>query len=164
MGLSEEKKSAFMGQARYVMYSMPHIAYRWDTSGGIHLYDEHWADCSSTVYQLARTVGWSMLRVEAINMEAGRGGWRNRPVSLEDGEEGTLIFWTFSSSRKHGHVGFLMISRKSGLLEVAHNSQHQGFHIEPLRNGLLSKVSSVKTLTYGETESIKLGVGIKQIK
>ena len=164
MGLSEEKKNSFMGEAKYVLYKMPAISYKWDTTGGVHLYDEYWGDCSSTIYQILRRIGWPVLRVEAIKMEAGAGNWRNRPVTLEEGEEGTLIFWTFTSDRKHGHVGFLMVSRKSGLLEVAHNSKSQGFHIEPLKNGLLSKVSSVKTLTYGEAEKLKLGVVIKQIQ
>ena len=165
MGLSEEKKAAFMGEARYVLYKMPHVSYRWDTTKGIHLYDENWGDCSSTIFQILRRIGWPVLRVEAIKMEAGQGGWKGRPVKLEDAEEGSLVWWTWlGSTRKHGHVGFLMVSRKSGLLEAVHNSQSQGFHIEPLQNVLLRDLSSVKTLTYGETQAVTLGKDIKQIK
>ena len=97
-------------------------------------------------------------------MEAGKGGWENKAVKIEDADEATLVWWTFSNSRPHGHVGFLMVSPRSKLLEVVHNSRSLGFHIEPLTGDLLEKLSSVKSLTYGERESIKLGSGIKLIR
>ena len=165
MGMSLEKKESFLREARYLLYTHPHVVYRWDTEGGIHVYDQNWGDCSSTIFAITHRIGWPMLRIEAIKMEAGQGGWKNRPVKIEDAEEATVVWWTWrGSTRKHGHVGFLMVSPKSKLLEVVHNSTSQGFHIEPLTGVLLRDLSSVKNLTHGEEESVKLGPNIRQIK
>jgi hypothetical protein len=171
LALSEGYKSSLVGEFNYLLWKHPHIAYKWDTQGGIHVYDQNWGDCSSTIYAVAKKVGFPVSRVSAIDMEAGRGGWKNKPVKLEDAEEATMVWWSWSSpetgkkpKRIHGHVGILMLSTRSGLMEVVHNSSSKGLHQEPLLGVLLDDLSSVKNLTHGDKVEPVLGKGVIRVK
>ena len=167
--LSEGYRTSIIGEVSYLLYRHPHVVYKWDTQGGIHVYDQNWGDCSSTLFAIVKKVGLPVTRVAAIDMEAGRGGWKNKPVKLEDAEEATIVWWSWSNpetgkkpKRIHGHVGLLAISPKSKLLEVVHNSSSRGFHIEPLKGVLIDDLSSVKNLIHGDKTEIKLGPGVVQ--
>jgi hypothetical protein len=167
--LSEGYRSSIIGEVNFLLNRHPHVVYKWDTQGGIHVYDQNWGDCSSTLFAIVKRVGLPVYRVAAIDMESGRGGWKNKPVKLEDAEEATMVWWSWSNpetgkkpKRIHGHVGLLAISPKSKLLEVVHNSSSRGFHIEPLRGVLIDDLSSIKNLTHGDKVEVKLGPGVVQ--
>ena len=171
LGLSPEYKASLIKECNYMLWKHPHVYYKWDTEGGVHVYDQNWGDCSSTIYAIAHQVGIPVTRVAAIDIEAGRGGWKNKVYKLEDAEETTLVFWTWinpetgsKSRRLHGHIGLFLVSPKSKLLEVMHNSQSKGLHLEPIRGQLLTDISSIKHLTIGEKQPIKLGPGVQQLK
>lgn len=161
--LSDNYKSSFTGEIKYLLYKFPHVAYKW---GATDIYVQRVGDCSGTLYAISRRIGMPVERVEAIHMEAGRGGWKNKPVILKDADELTFVWWTWANkpSRPHGHVGVLFVSPVSGLLEVVHNSQSKGLHIEPLTGVLLKDLSSIKVLTIGDKQDDILGPGIEHIK
>ena len=170
MALSPEYKASLIKEANYLLWKHPHVYYKWDTQGGIHVYDQNWGDCSSTIYAMAHQVGIPVYRVTAFDMEAGKGGWKNKSYKLEDAEEATMVWWTWvnpetgtKSKRIHGHVGLFLVSPKSKLLEVMHNSQSKGLHLEPLHHQLKTDISSIKQLTIGDKDEIKLGPGVKKL-
>ena len=165
--LSEGYKASLSGEMYYLLYKHPHIVYKW---GGTGVYDKNEADCSGTFYAIAKKIGWNVQRITAKDMEAGKGGWRNTPVTLDKAEETTIVWWSWHNpeagkapKRIHGHIGMLMVSPKSSLLEVVHNSSSKGLHMEPLQGVLIEDLSSIKNLTLGEKVEVKLGKGVIKI-
>lgn len=161
-------KSALLSEMDYLLYRSPHISYSW---GSTSVYDKHTSDCSGLFFAIGKRLGWGVSRTTAFEMEAGRGGWKNKSVKLEDAGETTIVWWTWpipegskKVKRTHGHIGMLKINPKSGLIEVVHNNLSKGLHQEPLRGPLYDDISSIKDLTIGEKDAVKLGPGVKQIK
>jgi cell wall-associated NlpC family hydrolase len=172
MALSPEYKVSVIKEANYLIWKYPHIVYKW---GGTDIYGKHEADCSGTFYSMFLHLGIPVQRMEAINMEAGKGGWRNKACDLDNADETTMVWWSWGlkkykegagpkPTRTHGHIGMFLKNKKSGLLEVMHNNLSRGLHIEPLRGPLYDDISSIKDLTIGEKEAPKLGKGIIQTK
>jgi hypothetical protein len=165
--LSEGYKASLSGEMYYLLWKHPHIVYKWGATG---VYDKNEADCSGTFYAIAKKIGWNVTRTTAFEMEGGRGGWRNTPLTLDKAEETTIVWWSWHNpeagkapKRIHGHIGMLMISPKSGLLEVVHNSSSKGLHMEPLQGVLIEDLSSIKNLTLGEKIEPTLGKGVIKI-
>jgi hypothetical protein len=171
VALSEGYKASLSGEMYYLLYKHPKIVYKW---GGVSVYDKNEADCSGTFYAIAKRIGWNVQRVTAKDMEAGLGNWKNRPVALDKAEETTIVWWSWGKKdyedgkakapkRIHGHIGMLMTSPKSGLLEVVHNNLSKGLHIEPLQGVFIDDLSSIKNLTLGEEQKVILGKGVIRI-
>jgi hypothetical protein len=169
--LSEGYKASLSGEMYYLLWKHPHIVYKWGATG---VYDKNEADCSGTFYAIAKKIGWNVQRLTAKDMEAGLGNWRNISITLDKAEETTLVWWSWGlkdykegkgkpPKRIHGHIGMLMISPKSGLLEVVHNNLSKGLHIEPLVNVFIDDLSSVKNLTLGDKVEPVLGRGVIKI-
>jgi hypothetical protein len=171
IALSEGYKASLSGEMYYLLYKHPKIVYKW---GGTGIYEDNSGDCSGTFYAIAKKLGWNIQRITSKDMEAGLGNWKNRPVALDKAEETTIVWWSWglkdynegngkAPKRPHGHIGMLMISPKSGLLEVVHNNLSKGLHMEPLQNVLIDDLSSIKNLTLGEKQEVVLGRGVIKI-
>lgn len=109
-------------------------------------------DCSGYIYLAARRSGLPVKRTTAVVMEKGLQGWISNKVRLEECAELDLVWWTWKSApaRIHGHVGVLLINRRSGLLEVTHSSSKKGVIIQPMNGTLLRDMSSLKRLSIGD--------------
>lgn len=109
-------------------------------------------DCSGYVYLAARRSGLPVKRSTAFFMEKGLQGWVGNRAKLEECEELDLVWWTWKTApaRIHGHVGVLLINRRSGLLEVTHSSARKGVIIQPMNGTLLRDMSSMKRLSLGD--------------
>jgi hypothetical protein len=107
-------------------------------------------DCSGYLYLAAKRSGMPVKRVTSIMIESGLGGWSSKKISLDDVDEFDINFWTFKPARMHGHLGFYLVSRKSGLLEITHSSSSKGVIIQPITPYLLKTTSSIRRLTLGD--------------
>lgn len=114
--------------------------------------EEQGLDCSGYIFLAARRAGLPVKRTTAVVMEKGLQGWIGNWVKLEECEELDLVWWTWKTSpaRIHGHVGVLLINRRSGLLEVTHSSSKKGVIIQPMNGTLLRDMSSLKRLSIGD--------------
>jgi cell wall-associated NlpC family hydrolase len=121
-------------------------AYLWggyqDTNKGL--------DCSGYIYLAAR---WAAIpglhRTTAIRMAKGLDGWDGTTLkSISNADRGDLVFWTWKGSRrKCGHVGAVVLGRKSGLLEAAHaSSGRNSVVVVPFRGGLLTDIDIFRRL------------------
>lgn len=169
--LSKGYKASLSGELYFLLYKHPAIVYKW---GATSVYDKNEGDCSGTIYAIAKKIGWNVQRITAKDMEAGLGNWRNIPITLDKAEETTLVWWSWGlkdynegkgkpPKRIHGHIGILMISPRSGLLEVVHNNLSKGLHMEPLVNVFIDDLSSVKNLTLGDKVEPVWGRGVIKI-
>ena len=142
--LSAKYRNAFKRQLEFIVAKNPR--YIWGGSRDI----ASGLDCSGYLYLAAK---WASVpgvtRTTACRMAVGLGGWTSRTISMEDSQECDLIFWTFSPSRPHGHVGaFLKTGQK--IRTVTHASSRCGVIAEPLSNLSVKSVSRVRRLTIGE--------------
>lgn len=107
-------------------------------------------DCSGYIYLAAK---WAAIpgpkRTTANRMARGLDGWDGKTIRpIRDADRGDLVFWTWKgSSRKYGHVGAVVLGRKSGLLEAAHaSSGHKSVVVVPFRGALLTDIEFFRRL------------------
>lgn len=144
LGLSSTYKEALRGNLNIIIDKHP--KYVW---GGSESEDKG-LDCSGYLYLAAKRSGIPVRRVTSIMIEQGLGGWQSKKVVLDDIEEFDINFWTFKESRPHGHLGFFLVGKNSGLLEITHSSSAKGVIIQQMTPYLLRTTSSIKRLTIGD--------------
>ena len=108
-------------------------------------------DCSSYLYRACVRSGIPVLRTTAYQMALGGSGWVGKDIELDNAENVDLVWWTFTPSRTHGHVGAFLVGTKSGLLQVAHASpSRKEVVLDQLKGKLLSSISKVRHLIIGD--------------
>lgn len=107
-------------------------------------------DCSGYIYL---AVKWAAIpgpkRTTAKRMAEGRDGWDGSTIKpIKDADRGDLVFWTWKGSkRKYGHVGAVVLGRKSKLLEAAHaSSGHKSVVVVPFSGALLTDIEFFRRL------------------
>ncbi len=125
-----------------------HPHYSW---GGAES-EQKGVDCSGYLYLAARRSGVPVIRVTALQMRNGAGGWIGKDTNLKQAGELDIVFWTWKESpnRPHGHVGAFIAGRQSGLLEVTHSSSSRGVIVQELKGQLLTDISAIRNLTIGD--------------
>lgn len=123
-----------------------HPTYTWGGS----VEESKGLDCSGYLYLAAKRSGMPVKRVTSIMIESGAGGWTSKKIELDDVDEFDINFWTFKPSRPHGHLGFYLVSKKSGLLEITHSSSSKGVIIQQITPYLLKTTSSIRRLSLGD--------------
>jgi len=112
---------------------------------------ERGVDCSRLHYLCHTWAGLPYRRATSYDIGIGLCGWVGRDVSVRDAVETDLTFWTWADkpNRPLGHTGALIISEKSGLLEVIHASSSRGRTIqEPLAGKLERDLKKIRHLNY----------------
>lgn len=143
-GFGATYQSSFKRQLNFLVSKNPRYTWGGSTNiaGGL--------DCSGYLYLAAKWAGVpDVTRTTAYRMSQGFGGWTSRPVSIETAQECDLVFWTFSATRPHGHVGALM-RITPGERFVTHASSKRGVIAEPLSRPLTEALSGVRRLTIGD--------------
>ena len=125
------------------------------------------ADCSGYICGLMKALQIPILRTTSLEMSMGLKGWTHKVITVEDLDSTDVVWFTWSESaakRPMGHIGLMMISRKSGLLELAHaSSTKKKFSVEPLKGKFLKDLSRAGRFTFGEIKEPILGPGIIHI-
>jgi hypothetical protein len=143
--LAPEYAASWSNELNYLILKKP--PYVW----GAATYEA--ADCSGYLYATARAAGMPVLRTTAKEMAAGNSGWLGKTIDIDSGEELSVIFWTWSNKpdRPHGHVGALLLGKKTGLLMVTHASPtRKGVVLDQLKGKLITDISRVRHLTIGD--------------
>ena len=138
-----KKNIIFLSQAK--------TEYVWGGKGDLKD-DIYQLDCSGFMYKAANMAGLPVKRTVAFNMALGLDGWFSRKVDLENCEDTDLIWWTWKgSSRKHGHVGAIVLNPASDLYEVCHaSSSKKRVVINPIRGTFLRDISMIRRLSLGD--------------
>jgi hypothetical protein len=100
-------------------------------------------------------------------MRKGKAGWHGKDIELDEAEEMDIVWWTWKDKpeRPHGHIGVLILSPKSKLLEVTHaSSSKKRVVVEPLDGVLLRDLSATRRITIGDKQPIRLGPGVVKTK
>lgn len=110
-------------------------------------------DCSGYVYAAANRAGMPVKRTTSLRMSMGLDGWNSKKVTLDEVDETDMCFFTWKTSpqRPNGHVGVLIVSPSSGLLEVSHASSSKGMvTFNQLRASFLRDLTVTRALTFGD--------------
>jgi cell wall-associated NlpC family hydrolase len=107
-------------------------------------------DCSGYIYLARKRAGDpNAKRTTAYRMSLGKDGWDGNTINqIKEADRGDLVFWTWKGSqRKCGHVGAVVLGRKSGLLEAAHaSSGRNSVVVVPFRGSLLTDIDIFRRL------------------
>lgn len=126
------------------------------------------ADCSGYVCGLMKSIQIPVSRTTALEMSMSLKGWTHKVITVEDLDSTDVVWFTWKESagrRPMGHIGLMMISAKSGLLELAHaSSTKKKFSIEPLKGKFLTDLSRAGRFTFGEKQEPVLGRGVIKLK
>ena len=155
MGLSEKYKTHF--KKNIIFFSQAKTKYVWGGKGDLKE-DVYQLDCSGFLYKAASMAGIPVKRSTAFNMAMGLDGWTSKKILLDDVDETDVVFWTWktSPSRINGHVGALVVSPSSDLLEVCHASaSKQRVIINQLKGVFLKDISCIRRLTLGDKKNGK---------
>jgi hypothetical protein len=141
--LSELYKRSLKQQLNFIIEKNP--KYTW---GGAED-PEHGLDCSGYLFLASKWAGIpGITRTTSKNMAFGLGGWTGFDLSeLEEVDDCDLVFWTFSESRPHGHVGAFIDGKH---LRVTHASSKHGVISQKLTDFLIRNLSKVRRLTIGD--------------
>lgn len=161
--LSPEYKESLRQEFNYLIWKHPKIVYTW---GDTRPYEGK-ADCSGYIFGVYKKVGIPVSRTTALDMRHGKAGWHGKDIELDDAGEMDIVWWTWKDNpkRPHGHIGVLLLSPRSKLLEVTHASSSQKkVVVEPLDGVLIRDLSATRHITVGEKQEPKLGPGVKKLK
>lgn len=126
------------------------------------------ADCSGYICGLMKALQIPVFRTTALEMSMGLKGWTHKVIVIEELDSTDVVWFTWketAAKRPMGHIGLMMISKKSGLLELAHaSSTKKKFSVEPLKGKFLKDLSRAGRFTFGEIKEPVLGKGVIQIK
>jgi cell wall-associated NlpC family hydrolase len=93
-------------------------------------------DCSGKMQAIYYWAGLFVRRCTAADMAEGKYGWKGKLVSFSSAKKGSLIFFTFKSTRVNGHVGELIEDTQDIKNKMAHASQsHNRFMLSPVNRG-----------------------------
>lgn len=149
LALSDGYKWRMRSEAKFLLTGKP-IIYTWGAADARSLK----ADCSGYIYSLAKYAGIPVKRTTSVRMAMGLDGWSSIPVRLEDTDEIDLLFFTWPESAKtrpNGHVGMLLESHKSELLEVTHASaSKKQVIIQQYTPYLIKNTTAIRRLTHGD--------------
>jgi cell wall-associated NlpC family hydrolase len=147
--LSNAYKTHF--KKNIIFLSNAKTEYVWGGKGDLKD-DVYQLDCSGFMYKAANMAGMPVRRTVAFNMALSLDGWNSKKVELEDCEDTDLIWWTWmGSTRKHGHVGAIVLNPASDLYEVCHASaSKKRVVINPIRGTFLRDISSIRRLSLGD--------------
>lgn len=153
--LSDKYKQHF--KKNLIFLSQAKTKYVWGAKGEIKDGTVQ-VDCSGYIYAAAKQSGMPVIRTTSLRMSMGLEGWSNKKVDIDDVDETDICFFTWKTSpqRINGHVGVLIVSPSSGLLEVSHASSGKGMVVfNQLRSTFLRDLSATKRLTIGDTNKSK---------
>jgi len=163
LALSPEYKLSLKREFNYLIWKHPKIVYTW---GDTRPYEGK-ADCSGYIFGVYKRIGIPISRTTALEMRNGKAGWHGNDIELDEAGEMDIVWWTWKDKpeRPHGHIGVLILSPKSKLLEVTHASSSQKrVVIEPLDGILLRDLSATRRITIGDKKEPALGKGVVKIK
>ena len=110
------------------------------------------ADCSGFIYGVIKGLQIPVARTTALEMSMGLKGWFHKQRSIDSLDSTDVVWFSFSTSRPFGHIGLMILSPRSGLLELAHaSSTRKKFSVEPLKGPLLNGLSKEGRFTFGES-------------
>lgn len=131
----------------YFLMSKEPFVYVW---GGIDPYGKG-ADCSGYIYGVMKQLQVPVVRTTALEMSMGLKGWTFRKIDLRSLTSTDVVWFSFSPSRPFGHIGLMILSLRSGVVELAHaSSTKKRFSVEPLKGSLLKGLSKEGRFTFGE--------------
>lgn len=148
-------------EARWVIAQHPRYLY-----GGNKL--DKGIDCSYFVYLVCKRAGIiGLQRLSADDIYHAQDGWKNITINIKDAEQLDMLFWIWqkkggkpyelteslkllkTKAKRIDHMG-LVLTGKSGLLEVGHMSSSKGGIITPFRGTLERDCVGVRRLTIGD--------------
>jgi cell wall-associated NlpC family hydrolase len=123
------------------------------------------ADCSGVVYAIfAKRLQIPVARTTALEMSMNLKGWNHKEVKVDELDSTDVVWFSWSESaakRPMGHIGLMILSPRSGLIELAHaSSSKKKFTVEPLKGKFLTDLSRSGRFTFGEPKATILGKGI----
>ena len=163
LALSPEYKRSLKKEFNYLIWKHPKIVYTW----GADKPYEGKADCSGYIFAVYKRIGIPVSRTTALEMRHGKAGWHGKDIEIDSASEMDMVWWTWKDKpqRPHGHIGVLIVSPVSKLIEVTHASSSQKrVVVEPLDGVLLRDLSATRRITIGDKQPVKLGPGVKQIR
>lgn len=147
--LSDGYKWRMRSEAKFLLTGKP-IIYTWGSADARGLK----ADCSGYMYSIAKYAGLPIKRTTSARMALGLDGWVSVPLKLEDVDEIDLLFFTWPESAKtrpNGHVGMLLESHRSNLIEVTHASaSKKQVIIQQYTPYLIKNTTAIRRLTFGD--------------
>lgn len=123
-------------------------------------------DCSGYLHFCFFTSGVPVKRSTAYRMKLGLDNWEGKDIDIYDAKDLDIPFWSWRTSpnRPFGHVGMILIGKKSKLLEVTHaSSTKKKIVMHPLEGVFIRDLAGIRRLTFGDLKEIKLGKGIIKI-
>jgi hypothetical protein len=126
--------------------------YLWGAAGDIKEGVQRF-DCSGYLHFCFFTSGVALKRTTAYRMRLGLDNWEGKDINIYDVDDLDIPFWSWRNSpnRPFGHVGILLIGKKSKLLEVTHaSSTKKKIVMHPLEGVFIRDLSAIRRLTIGE--------------
>lgn len=108
-------------------------------------------DCSGYIYLAAKRAGMPIHRTTSLEMARGHGGWIGTDILYTDAKELDFVWWTFKTTREHGHIGILLRS-KSGSPAVTHASESRGVVVDEIKESTFRHLSKVRKITLGDSK------------
>jgi len=130
--------------------------YVWGGAGTEKLGVQHF-DCSGYLYYIYFKSGVPVKRTVAFRMRHGMDNWIGKDVNIYDVDDLDIPFWSWRNSpnRPFGHVGVVLIGKKSKLLEVTHASGgKKKVVMHPLEGVFIRDLSAIRRLTIGEKKLV----------
>jgi cell wall-associated NlpC family hydrolase len=159
--MSPAYKDAVERSYNELLYAHPSIKYVW----GADKPYEGKADCSGLIYGIWKKAAIpGVKRTTALFMQQGKDGWPGVDVDFYDLDSTDLLWWTWKNkdgsltnpTRPHGHIGVVVLSRTTGLLEVYHAStSKKAAVVQQIRGKMLTDISSKKRMIHGEKNGSK---------
>ena len=114
-------------------------------------------DCSGYLHYVYFTSGVPVKRTTAYRMKHGMDNWEGKDINIYDVDDLDIPFWSWRNSpnRPFGHVGVILIGKKSKLLEITHASgSKKKVVMHPLEGVFIRDLSAIRRLTIGEKKLI----------
>lgn len=147
--LSDGYRWRMRSEAKFLLTGKP-IVYTWGAADARGLK----ADCSGYIYSIAKYAGLPVKRTTSARMALGLDLWTSVPLKIEDVDEIDLLFFTWPESAKtrlNGHVGMLLESHRSDLMEVTHaSSVKKQVIIQQYTPYLIKSTTAIRRLTFGD--------------
>jgi hypothetical protein len=124
-------------------------------------------DCSGYLHYCFFTSGVPLKRSTAYRMKLGLDNWIGKDIDIYDARDVDIPYWSWRTSpnRPFGHVGMILIGKKSKLLEVTHaSSGKKKVVMHPLEGIFIRDLAGIRRLTYGDLKEPVLGPGVIRIE
>jgi hypothetical protein len=115
-------------------------------------------DCSGYLYYVYFTSGVPVKRTTAYRMRLNLDNWEGKDINIYDVDDLDIPFWSWRNSpnRPFGHVGIILIGKKSKILEITHASgSKKKVVMHPLEGIFIRDLSAIRRLTIGEKKLIE---------